>query len=147
MIRYDLICVREHRFEGWFGHSSDYDDQCERGLLHCPSCGTSEVEKAIMAPAVRTARQTEKKAEAAKAAMTAVAAKIRDEIASNCEDVGSNFAEEARAIHYGEKPERGIYGAATPRESAELAEEGIVAHPLPDLLVPAKNKVEKGDLN
>ena len=147
MIRYDLVCEQGHAFEGWFARSSDYDAQCEQHLLTCPTCGTHAVDKAIMAPAVRTSRKTEAKAEKAKAAMNAVAAKIREEIASNCENVGDNFAEEARAIHYGEKPERGIYGATTPRESAELAEEGIAAHPLPDVLVPKNPKPKKEDLN
>jgi hypothetical protein len=140
MIRYALICQNDHDFEGWFSNSSDYDDQCASGLLQCPVCATQVVEKAIMAPAVRTSRKAEARTETSKATMNAVAAKIRDEIAANCEDVGESFAEEARAIHYGEKPERGIYGAATPRESAELAEEGIAAHPLPDILVPPTKK-------
>jgi len=89
-----------------------------------------------MAPAVKTARKAEARDEKAALAMTAMAAKIRSEIGKNCENVGSDFAEEARAIHYGEKPERGIYGSATPKETAELKDEGIEAHPLPDVLIP-----------
>jgi len=144
MIRYNLICAQYHEFEGWFSSSSDYDDQAKTGLLSCPVCGTKKVEKAIMAPAVKTARKTEaraqKNSENAAMAMNAVAAKIRSEISKNCENVGSDFAEEARAIHYGEKPERGIYGSATPEESAELKDEGIEAHPLPDAFVPDADK-------
>ena len=49
MICYNLICERTHEFEGWFSSSSDYDDQAQSGLLSCPVCGSSEVEKAIMA--------------------------------------------------------------------------------------------------
>jgi len=141
MIRYNLICASNHEFEGWFSSSKDYDDQASSGLLSCPMCGAKKVEKAIMAPAVKTARKAAAQKETqAKAAMTAVAAKIREEIGKNCENVGSDFAEEARAIHYGEKPERGIYGSTTPKESAELKEEGIAAHPLPDILVPDTDK-------
>ena len=137
MIRYNLICAAAHEFEGWFSSSKDYDEQAASGLLACPVCRTKIVEKAIMAPAVKTARKAEAQKETqAKAAMTAVAAKIRQEIEKNCENVGPGFAEEARAIHYGEKPERGIYGSATPEETAELKEEGIAAHPLPDILMP-----------
>ena len=55
MIRYNLICSRDHEFEGWFSSSSDYDEQSASGLLSCPFCGTKKVEKAIMAPAVKTA--------------------------------------------------------------------------------------------
>ena len=136
MIRYDLICKFEHEFEGWFSSSADYDEQAKSGLLCCSICGTSSVEKAIMAPAVKTARKIESRAEEAAKAMTVMAAKVRNEIAKNCENVGENFAEEARAIHYGEKPERGIYGSTTPEESEVLKEEGIAAQPLPDIFVP-----------
>jgi len=112
--------------------------------LSCPICGTQKVEKAIMAPAVKTARKAEaralKNSENAAKAMTAMAAKIRQEIGKNCENVGSDFAEEARAIHYGEKAERSIYGTTTPEESAELKDEGIEAHPLPEVFVPDDDK-------
>ena len=95
-----------------------------------------------MAPNVTTSRQKATTAQKQLAVMNAVAAKIRHEISSNCEDVGENFAEEARAIHYGEKDARGIYGHASPSEAASLVEEGIDAHPLPDILTPKpKNKV------
>ena len=140
MIRYNLICSRDHEFEGWFSSSKDYDEQSASGLLSCPFCGTKKVEKAIMAPAVKTARKSEARDEKAAIAMSAMAAKIRSEIGKNCDNVGDNFAEEARAIHYGEKPERGIYGSATPKESAELKDEGIEAHPLPDVFVPESDK-------
>lgn len=142
MIRYNLICSSEHEFEGWFSSSSDFDEQATSGLLSCPVCATKKVEKAIMAPAVKTARKAEARTSDAVKAMTAMAAKIRDEIGKNCENVGSKFAEEARAIHYGEKAERGIYGSATPKESAELKEEGIAAHPLPDVFVPDADKAK-----
>ena len=140
MICYNLICDKDHAFEGWFSSSSDFDEQAKTGLLSCPVCGSDRVEKGIMAPAIKTARKAEAQSEKARMAMNAVAAKIRDEIANNCEDVGDKFAEEARAIHYGEKDARGIYGSTTPEESASLSEEGIEAHPLPDILVPEKSK-------
>ena len=142
MIRYDLICASDHEFEGWFSSSSDYDAQSKSGQLCCPICATAKVEKAIMAPAIKTARKSEARAEEAAKAMTAMATKIRDEIGKNCENVGTNFAEEARAIHYGEKPERGIYGSATQPETEALKEEGITAHPLPDAFVPGTDKTK-----
>jgi hypothetical protein len=141
MIRYNLICSADHEFEGWFSSSKAYDEQAASGLLACPVCRTPKVEKAIMAPAVKTARKAAaQKDMQAKAAMTAVAAKIRREISKSCKNVGANFAEEARAMHYGEKPQCGIYGSTTPKESADLKEEGIDAHPLPDIFVPDTDK-------
>ena len=127
MIRYDLICSRGHSFEGWFSSSADYDDQCEKGWLSCPECGEAKIEKAIMAPAVK---RTDKSAE--------IAAAIRKEIADNCDDVGDNFADEARAMFYGEKPSRGIYGKATPDQAKALQEEGVPALPIPPALDPKR---------
>src|SRR5258707_4494434 len=52
MIRYSLTCERKHDFEIWFKNSADYDKQAKRGLVTCPACGSAEVEKALMAPAL-----------------------------------------------------------------------------------------------
>jgi hypothetical protein len=129
MIKYNLICDHNHEFEGWFSTSSDYEDQRQSGLLVCPECGTKKVEKAIMAPAVRRSDKS-----------AAIAEAIRKEIAQNCDDVGDNFTEEARAMYYGEKPTRGIYGKATPKQAKAMQEEGIPAVPLPAALDPKRSK-------
>lgn len=146
MIRYMLICDHAHEFEGWFSNSSDFDVQKKRKLIECPYCSSKKVDKSIMAPRVSTSRGKEAAAEKqAKAHMMMgkMADKIRKSIAENCEDVGENFAYEARAMHYGEKEERGIYGSASPDQAAELMDEGIGIAPLPDALVPKK----KSNLN
>jgi len=143
MIKYDLICRHDHAFEAWFSSSSDYDDQRKKRLVQCPYCGSAKIEKAIMAPNVSTSRKKEKiasKQKAAMAMMNKAASKIRKEIEEKCDYVADNFADEARAIHYGEKPERAIYGEATPSEAADLKEEGVgIAH-LPDILAPKPPK-------
>ena len=133
MIKYDLNCKNGHAFEGWFSSSSDYDVQRRKRQVQCPDCGSAKVEKAIMSPAVTTGRSKD-------AIMSDIAGKIRKEISENCEDVGDNFADEARAIHYGEKPERGIYGKASPKEAIGLVEEGVSIAPLPDILTPKPKK-------
>jgi len=144
MIKYALICKDDHTFDAWFSGSSDYDVQAKRGLVECPYCGTVKVEKAIMAPNVSTSREKEATAQqrvAAMKMMNTAADKIRKEIEDNCDYVGGDFADEARAIHYGEKPERAIYGEASPSEAAELYDEGVGVAPLPDILAPKpKNK-------
>ena len=143
MIRYDLICAQDHNFEGWFSGSEDFETQRDKGLIACVICGSAQVDRAIMAPNISTSRHKEKIAVTQATQMkmvNEVADKIRKEIAANCDDVGADFAEEARAIHYGEKPERGIYGKATPREAAELIEEGVGVAPLPDILAPEAKK-------
>src|SRR5262249_58789437 len=50
VIRYSLVCERQHDFESWFANSSAYHKQAKRGLVACPICGSTKVEKAIMAP-------------------------------------------------------------------------------------------------
>ena len=144
MIRYDLICHNDHEFEAWFSGSADYDAQRKKRLVACPICGSTKIDKAIMAPAVSTARKKDARAETqalqTSAVMNEMAAKIRDEITSQCDDVGEKFAEEARAMHYGEKDKRGIYGQASLKDAAELYEEGITAIPLPDAIAPKPKK-------
>jgi hypothetical protein len=50
MIRYALSCAEGHAFESWFANSAAFDKQQKRGLVSCPICGSTKVEKAIMAP-------------------------------------------------------------------------------------------------
>ena len=50
MIRYALACADGHEFESWFQNSAAFDKQKKRGLVSCPVCGSTKVEKAIMAP-------------------------------------------------------------------------------------------------
>ena len=142
MIKYQLICDAEHEFEGWFRDSADYDAQAEDGLVECPSCGSENVRKAVMAPAVvksktsasRAARLAELKQDMGKAMERA-----RDYVESNFDYVGDQFSDEARKIHYGESEERGIYGEATGKEVKELVDEGVRVAPLPEV----KKKADK----
>jgi len=159
MIRYALICERDHTFESWFQNSAAYDKQVKRSLVTCPVCGTAKVEKAIMAPRVSAAAENEIIASpspapaappqvapqpAATPAPLAVMSpperelrqklkEIRDHIVKNANYVGPRFSEEARKIHYGETEHRSIYGEASPEEAKALHEEGIEFHPLPIL--------------
>ena len=50
MIRYTLVCNRHHEFDSWFANSAAYDKQAKRGLVTCPTCGSTKVEKALMTP-------------------------------------------------------------------------------------------------
>lgn len=127
MIRYALKCHEDHAFESWFQSAEAYETLRGRGLVVCPECGSTQVEKAIMAPPVRAAR----KAEAAKAKRDAAIAAMRAQVERDGEYVGQNFAKEARAIHDGEKPERQIYGEAKLEDAKKLVEDGIPVAPLP----------------
>lgn len=130
MIRYQLRCVDEHEFEGWFRSSADYDGQAKKGLLECPVCGSGEVGKAIMAPAVSTAEAKEDRA-MRMTKMRQFFTQVRKHVETNADYVGDKFPDEARAIHYGDAEERQIYGEATLADAKDLIEEGIAVLPLP----------------
>jgi hypothetical protein len=159
MIRYSLACERGHEFESWFANSSAYDKQAKRGLVACPMCGSTKVEKAIMAPrlargekpidvpapapspapAAPPATATPQGAEQVamispqERELRAKLRELRDHLVKNAENVGRKFPDEARKMHYGEIEHRSIYGEASPQEAKELHEEGIDVQPLPFL--------------
>ncbi|MEM9234720.1 MAG: DUF1178 family protein [Pseudomonadota bacterium] len=147
MIKYALKCSQDHQFEGWFSNSADFDAQKEAGQLECPACGTSEVTKALMAPAVSTSRKAEARKEAvmrdiAASAVNEAAKKAKDYVEKNFDHVGKQFPEEARKIHYGETEHRAIYGEATPKEAKELKDEGVEIAPVPQPL-PEPSEVKR----
>jgi hypothetical protein len=133
MIRYALLCDREHEFEGWFGASADFDDQQARGLIECPVCASKAVRKAIMAPAVAGAKRRSQDQSPAEnqAMMMEAMSRVRRHVEENFDDVGDAFASEARAIHEGRSEDRGIYGQATPAEVRDLVEDGVPVAPMP----------------
>ena len=157
MIRYSLACERGHEFESWFANSSAYDKQAKRGLVACPMCGSTKVEKAIMAPRLARTDKTIDVPAPAPAAPPAAPVpapqapgpvamispqerelrtklkELRDHLTKNAENVGRKFPEQARKMHYGEIEHRSIYGEASPQEAKDLHEEGIEFHPLPIL--------------
>ena len=137
MIRYALVCDQHHEFEAWFSNSDAFDAQNQRGLVECPQCGSSDVRKAVMSPAVTTSRQRDATPEAK---FKAMAAQVKAHIRKNYDYVGEDFAAEARAIHTGDKPDRLIYGEASSEEGEALREEGVPVAPLPDALAPTPPK-------
>jgi hypothetical protein len=156
MIRYALRCERDHEFESWFQSSSAYDSQVKRKLVTCPSCGSAKVDKAIMAPRIVGKKGRGRAAPPPEAATTTTTPdtaqsgstslmmaqerelrtklkELRDHIVKNADNVGERFANEARAMHYGDKEHRPIYGEASPDEAKALIDEGIDVSPLPVL--------------
>jgi len=139
MIHYQLRCGDAHEFDGWFKDSAGFERQAARGLIACPVCAGTQVTRALMAPAVRAkgrAKEVEPEIlpptpapvaaggvmpDAVRAALT----RLRQEVEKNCDYVGPEFAAEARRIHEGEAPARGIYGESTEEEVEALADDGI----------------------
>lgn len=158
MIVYDLECrPGQHRFEGWFKSSDDFTHQQERGLVVCPHCGSPDVGKAIQAPRLGRksnqiavpSRRRQDASSGAPAAPVANAplppeavemirklAQMQAEALESSRYVGRQFAEDARAMHYGERAAETIHGEASVAEAQELAEEGIAVMPLPFPVTP-----------
>jgi len=136
MIKYGLNCSNGHEFEAWFRSADDFDQQKQRSLVTCPNCGSAEVSKALMAPAVSTGRKKQQialaQSEEQKKALEQLKV-LAQQVRENAEYVGPKFAEEARKIHFGETETRGIYGEATIDEARSLADDGIEFMPLPIL--------------
>ncbi|SAK62409.1 hypothetical protein AWB79_02863 [Caballeronia hypogeia] len=135
----DLKCSHEHRFEGWFASTEEFESQLSRKLIACPVCSTTDVSRMPSAPRLNlssargeAAPQPAQPAAAPKAAaLQARALQFMRELIEKTENVGERFAEEARRIHYNEAPARNIRGVTTPEDAHALLEEGIDVMPLP----------------
>lgn len=141
MIQYSLKCSRDHTFDSWFQSAAAYDKLASAGLVTCVVCGDAQVDKAIMTPRVRPARNVQTTEPQSKQVDVAtpspdiekVLADLRRKVEENSDYVGKDFAKEARKIHLGDAPERAIYGEAKPDEAKALVEDGVPVSPLPFL--------------
>jgi hypothetical protein len=150
MIHYQLRCATGHEFDGWFKDSDGFEIQAASGFVACPSCGSIEVERALMTPGIpRKGKELipapmpvpaplPEGAVGLPAAggvmpdsVRAALHKLREEVEKNCDYVGADFAEEARRIHNGETAPRGIYGESTDEEAEALEEDGIAFARIP----------------
>lgn len=134
MILYTLRCDKGHEFEAWFRSGAEYDRAARKGDNVCVVCGSTDVTKALMAPAVsgtKKGKMTLAAPDPRSQAMRELVKEFRKKVTENADYVGDKFAEEARKIHYEEAEARGIYGEASPDEAKALADEGIAFQPLP----------------
>jgi len=147
MIVYDLVCARQHRFEGWFGSAEDFTRQRDDALIRCPLCDDASIQRrpsanvqvgrTAEAPAPAEPKSEGNAADAAGVPMTGGDAKVLAllrKLVAETDNVGRAFAEEARKIHYDEAPKRGIRGQATSEEADALREEGIDFMSVPAIL-------------
>ena len=136
MILFDLKCENNHTFEGWFASNSNYEEQLKKKMIVCPYCNSTKIQKSLMAPNINTKSNSKKskknnKKKLAQNNLENQIKKFRKYIEKNTDNVGKNFAEEARKIYYGETKSRSIRGESTEKEAQELAEEGIPFSQLP----------------
>jgi hypothetical protein len=160
MIHYNLRCKKGHAFESWFQNSSAYEQQERRKLVSCPVCGSTEVERAIMAPQIVSKKSRDSAPPSSSSEPASVPApatevsppapstpllmaqerelraklkELRDHIVKNADNVGERFPNEARKMHYGDIEHRPIYGEASPDEARALIDEGVEVMPVPTL--------------
>ncbi len=130
MIHYNLTCASGHEFDSWFKSSEAFDGLVAAARVSCPVCGSTEVSKALMAPAVAVSGEARDLGAPASEVEQALAA-LRRQVEENSEYVGLNFAAEARKMHDGDLPTRSIYGEAKLEEAKQLIEDGVPVAPLP----------------
>ena len=131
MIKYNLTCKCGKAFESWFSSSSEYDSLRKKKFIKCIYCDSSAIKKSVMAPNLSSkSNKTSKKTRIEKDLKKQLI-NVRRYIEKNCKNVGDNFTQEARNIHYDKKNSKGIYGSATPEETNELLEEGIEVATIP----------------
>ena len=142
MISFSLICENNHKFEGWFRTSEDYEFQLKKNLISCPNCNNTVIQKALMAPAVKSSKKLndkknensnnlDNKAVIGDNDLRMALRNIRRYVEKSCENVGDNFANEARLISKGKKKARGIYGKVDNKEAEKLLDEGIEISAVP----------------
>jgi hypothetical protein len=141
----DLQCAHMHIFEGWFNSESDFQTQCGALMIACPLCGDTDISKRLSAPRLNLGSVADAEPNKVHAVVELSDAStqlqgnllaLARHVLANTQDVGEDFSQEARKIHYGEVPERAIRGTATQVQAAELMEEGIAVIPfvLPEVL-------------
>lgn len=138
MIRYALICDKDHAFDSWFQSADAFDKLHHAGLVSCAVCGGAQVRKSVMAPRIGKTSDTKTDVAPVDRPLSAPAStaeqafkELREKVEANSEDVGENFASEARKIHNGEAPERAIRGEAKLQDAKALIEDGVPVTPLP----------------
>ena len=132
MIRYNLKCDKDHTFDSWFDGALAFEKLEKAQMLSCSVCGSTRVTRAIMSPQVsqshaKTVGPLSAPASPAEQAM----AEVRKKVEAESEDVGTDFANEARAMHDGDAPARSIYGEAKIADAKALIEDGVPVVPLP----------------
>jgi hypothetical protein len=145
MVVYDLVCERDHPFEGWFDSLQGFEAQQTKGLVACPLCSSVTIIRRPAAPRLNITKHstvtTNPVAMTTNLSPDAMWRNVLNYIRNNTEDVGASFPEEARKIHYGETAARNIRGQASAHEVAALSDEGIDITPIPNL-TPLPDKLQ-----
>jgi|TARA_B110000459_G_C16305224_1_gene356707 hypothetical protein len=135
MIKYQLRCRCEHEFEGWFPDSKEYTRQKNKGMINCPMCDSTAVDKALHTISVKLPKKKQKPIPEDYFVMgesaEQILQKLNKKIKKDFQDVGKNFAKEARKAHKGKRDQK-FYGKPTKEETNKLLDEGIDLFAVPD---------------
>ncbi|MBN2401355.1 MAG: DUF1178 family protein [Spirochaetes bacterium] len=152
MISFDLECTNKHRFEGIFKDYQAFDDQLTKKMIECPICGDIKIKRLFTGCSIQPGGTNAAPAEINNGASSdnpspasnkntpnifGMMRMVKEYVVNNFENVGKDFADTAKAMHYGIEKERNIYGESSPQEIKELTDEGITA-----LLLPSIDKIE-----
>ncbi len=148
MISFDLECTNNHRFEGIFRDYLAFDTQLTKEMIECPVCGDVKIKRlftgcsiqpggsgvSVPRPSGHSSQDGSPLQQVNNTPNIFQMIRIvREYVVNNFENVGKDFAERAKAIHYGIEEHKDIYGESTQEEIRELADEGIEVLPIPDL--------------
>jgi hypothetical protein len=150
---FNLSCTNQHTFEGWFGSEAAYQTQLADGLLECPFCTSHAITRLPSAPRLNMGKsaapiQTATEVAAptstspqpssqhqseppSQATRQGLWIKAVQHVLAHTEDVGPQFAQEVRRMHYGETKHRPVRGQASESDKLDLQEEGIEVLSLP----------------
>ncbi|AGF46724.1 hypothetical protein CDSE_0399 [Candidatus Kinetoplastibacterium desouzaii TCC079E] len=137
---FDLQCNNKHVFEGWFNSHNDYEEQNSHRMIECPICSSSIITKRLSSPYINNksnnterTKSTESQKDIIELTQAQIIKNLRD-IIKKAEDVGNDFAKEARLIQTGESEKRSIKGTISQDEMQKLEEDGIEIIPIPNFL-------------
>ena len=135
MIKYQLICKEcKITFDSWFASSKEFEKLKKKNFLSCHNCNSIDIEKSLMKPNVLNKSKSINET-SLKNNNLRIKKKIKEYqnfIKNNFDYVGSNFAYEARSIHYDKKKrKKGIFGKPSQNDVIELREEGIETQSIP----------------
>jgi|TARA_S200000501_G_scaffold74990_1_gene66820 hypothetical protein len=136
-IKFSLKCECGAKFEGWFPTNDDYDKQLASGQLICPVCDSVKVSKDIMSPNIgkksntKPVRQYNEQMVMGGRARSLLKS-LEKHVKENFENVGKNFAKEARKAHKGKRNQE-FYGTASKKEAKKLLDEGIDLFHVPEI--------------
>jgi hypothetical protein len=125
MIAFDLVCSNGHKFECWFKTGKSLEEQISLGLVSCPVCQDTHVERAFSTFGIKKHQLRQATEESGKIDPMAALQAVYEYIDKNFEDVGLNFTREALKMHFGESKKRNIKGMTLPTEEEILKDEGV----------------------